>query len=122
MDDLLKKRIDLRDSSHLDPAERAELVNSFLFTALGIDNPEEAVKHPLYWDLICWCSQMLALFAMGVQETKLLEVAKAVNGQIMSIHYSLPDGEPELGPGRDEHEAIWYERIEELLKMRGQDE
>lgn len=119
MDNKLQARVKARDAKHLDPTERAELVNSFLFAALGIEDPEEAVAHPLYWDLLCWCSQMLALFALGVGETDLLNIAKAMNQQIMSLHYALPEGEPELGHERDLHEQLWHERIRSLLGEEG---
>jgi hypothetical protein len=116
MNEILLKRISDRDSKHLDPGERAELVNSFIWTALGIEDPKDAIEHPLYWDLLCWCEQMLLLFAMSVEHQELLGLMKLVQKQWMSLHYSLPDGEPELGPSKEEHEKLWTERIDYLIK------
>jgi hypothetical protein len=113
---MIQRKIEKTDLQYLDPSERAELVNAFLFSALGISDPKEVVEHPLYWDLICWCSGMVAYFAMGTEDADLMALAKILNKQIFSLHYSLPDGEPELGPNREEHKQIWIERIEGIGK------
>ncbi len=118
LESTLRKRVKQRDLEHLDPNERADLVNSFIFHALALEDPKDAVEHPLYWDLLSWCVEMIALYAQSLAsagETSLMVPAVDLSRMFYSLHYSLPDDSPELGPEREEHEEIWVERIEEWI-------
>jgi hypothetical protein len=112
---ILLEKISQRDLKHLDPSERAELVNSFIFSALAITDSRQAIEHPLFWDLLCWATNILAIFAQASEDQTTLEIVRVLNKHFYSLHYSFPDREPELGPGREEHERIWAERIEGYL-------
>lgn len=115
-DSLLQAKIKKTDLAHLDPTERAELVNTFLFAALGIDNPKEAVKHPLFWDILCWALELLSLYSLELEiageDEHLKSLMKHLSKYIYSLHYSFPEGQPELGPSREDHRKLWNDRIE----------
>ena len=124
--DLLNAKIKSRDSSHLDPSERAELVNQFIFNALGLTDSKDTIKHPLYWDLLSYCVEMINLYAFAQAQSSVgedaqvfsqqfMQATKLVNNLFHSIHYSLPDGSPELGPSRKDHEDIWAKRMEDYI-------
>jgi hypothetical protein len=111
LDSLLRKKIAATDAKHLDPAERAELVNSFFFYALGLTNAEDMIEHPLYWDLLCYCVNFVLLFAYSAEDTELLDLMILVNNHVCSLHYAMPEGSPEFGLPRDEHTELWHSRI-----------
>lgn len=113
----MKARLDEVDEHHLDPGQRAELVNTFIQHALGLSNPKEAIEQPLYWDIMCYCFQMISHYAVQMQDEEFLLAVKQVHNFMHSVHYSGVIGEDSfLGPERDEHERIWVERIERFLK------
>jgi hypothetical protein len=118
LDDLLKKRIAERDEKHLDPSERAELVNSFIFLALALEDPHDVIKQPLYWDFLSYAVELLNIYAQELAiagEPEVLQIMRLLNKYMKSLHYSLPDDSPELGPAREEHEALWTKRIEDYV-------
>ena len=108
----MRARVDQMNEAHLDPTQRAELVNTFIQKALGLNE----VVQPDYWDLICYSAKMLQLYAISnsdVDEGRLKKLIDLVVGAIESIHYSGAIGEDSfLGPTREEHEGIWVDRIE----------
>lgn len=110
-----QNQISARDVKHLTPDERAELVNSFLFHALALESPEDVIAHPLYWDIVCFCWEMLLLYAQNSGDDTLLAMMKKINNYMHAQHYSLPENAPQLGPSRDEHKKLWIKRIEEYL-------
>ena len=101
-----------RDKKHLDPTERANLINTFILHSLGLNHPEDLARNPLFWDLTCYSTEMLNAFALQSGEDDMLALAKAWSNTIFSRHYSFPDGMNALGPSRDRHEQIWLERID----------
>jgi len=105
------RRIDARDQAHLDPAERAELVHNFIFSALGIEDEKESITHPLFWDLLCYCSEMFNIYALQMDEEDTLQIAKTLSKYLYSRHYSVPDAHIILGPSRREHTKIWVQRM-----------
>jgi len=111
-----KERIAYIDSLHLDPVERAEKVQEFLFTALRIDSEKGSITNPLFWDLLCYCSQLFAVYAIQIQDGS-VDFAKSMNSYLMSRHYSLPEDHPSLGPSRAEHTQIWLDRIELITEI-----
>jgi len=118
LQEVSEQKVKQRDQKHLDPSERAELVNSFIFHALALDSPKDVVQHPLYWDLLCWCLEMLNLYTKNlamVGQPELMEIMKLASRQFYGLHYSLPENSPELGPEREEHEELWVTRIEEWV-------
>jgi len=109
-------RIEHVDSLHLDPVERAELVQEFLFKALRLDGERGSVTHPLFWDLLCYASQLFNVYAIQTQDGS-LDFAKHLNSYLMSRHYSVPDDHSCLGPSREEHKQIWLDRIELITEV-----
>ena len=107
-------RIKEVDSIYLDPKERANLVTTLLFQALDMQDPLDIFENLLFWDLICFSTEMLNAYALQSSEEELIELAKLWNSQIYSRHYSLPEGHECLGPKRDEHEAMWMKRVERI--------
>lgn len=119
----MKAKMSEMDEHHLEPKERADLVNSFIFHALGLDDPKDVIEQPLYWDLLCYCFQMLSSHAIALGDEGFLGVIKALNSYMHSIHYSGAVGEDTfLGPEREEHERIWVERIEGLIEEEEEEE
>jgi len=117
LQDFAKERMKNVDEAHLDPDQRAELVNSFIFHALGLNDPKDVIEQPLYWDLLCYCFEMLLKYAIVREDRNTLLAMKQVNSFMHSAHYSGRIGEDSfLGPDRDEHEKIWVERIEKFVK------
>lgn len=112
---LVKKRIAARDASHLSPEERAELVLTFIYAALGLDNTRDLIHQPLYSDLMYFALNMLNMHSISIQDEDLIDMMKAVNSHMYATHYSLPEDSPALGPSRDEHKEIWEERIKEYF-------
>ena len=112
IESLAKRRVGERDEKYLSPSERATLVNTLLFHSLGLDSPSDAITNPLYWDLICYCMEMLSLYFVQLGDERALVSLKLLNNIIYSYHYSVPDGTAILGPDRAEHEAIWKGRLE----------
>ena len=110
-----QSQISARDAKHLNPDERAELVNSFIFHALALESPEEVIEHPLYWDLLCYNFEMLLLYAQSSGDDTLFTMMRKVNNYLHAQYYSLPPDAPQLGPSRDDHKALWIKRIEEYL-------
>lgn len=114
----MRARVNEMDEAHLDPAQRAELVNTFIQYALGMRGKEEGIGQPLYWDLICYCFKMLQLHGMahsGV-DPELMKLLLIIDEKLEHIHYSGVLGESSfLGPGREEHEKLWVERIERFI-------
>jgi len=115
----MKARVNEMDEAHLDPGQRAELVNTFIFHALGLSR-EDTIEQPLYWDLICYNIEMISLYAVGMQDENFLAAVKVVSNFMYSTHYSGALGEDSfLGPEREEHEGIWVERIERFTVEEG---
>jgi len=112
----MRAKVSETDEAHLDPGQRADLVNSFIFHALGLEDPKDVIEQPLYWDLLCYNVEMLSLYAVNMEDENLVNAIKLVNSYIYSVHYAGVKGEDSfLGPARDEHEKIWVERIERFL-------
>jgi hypothetical protein len=107
-----QRQIENRNKLHLDPNERADRVNTFIFMALGLDRIEDLIAHPLYWDIVCFCQEFLNAFALGSGDRDYIMLARTMNSFIYGTHYSIPDDSPQLGPNRREHDNIWAERIE----------
>jgi len=117
LDAFMKARMAQIDEAHLDPVERADLVNSFFFHALELHEPKDVLEQPLYWDLICFCFGMLSRHTVLLEDENLLLAVKHVNNFMYSLHYSGALGEEAfLGPDREAHEKIWAERIESVMK------
>ncbi len=115
-----RARMTSTDEAHLDPGQRAELVNTFIFHALGLSEPKDAAEQPLHWDLLCYSFQMLLLYADQMQDEQFSIAMKMVDSFMHGIHYSGVIGEEEfLGPEREEHEGIWVDRIEGFMKEEG---
>lgn len=114
----LKERIKQRDSTYLDPTSRANLVNTLLFRVLGLEDPKDIIKNPLFWDLVCFCTEVLNVYALQSDEEENLALAKAWSNLIYSRHYSLPDDHNALGPEKEEHEKWWLEMIEGIGKEK----
>ena len=117
----MQKRIIERDKEYLSPRERADLINTFLFEALGLDSPKDVIRHPLYWDLTCFCTEFLNLFALQSEDQRLLKSTISTNNWIYSFHYSV-DESAALGPGKEEHEKIWHDRINSLVEEGKEDD
>jgi len=117
----MKAKMNETDEHHLDPGQRAELVNTFILSALGVKEAEQ----PLYWDLICYSIKMLQLFAITqgeMDEGNFVKLTKILGGRIEALHYSGAIGEDSfLGPEREEHEGIWVDRIEKFLEEKEDD-
>jgi len=113
LESYMEARMNEVDEHHLDPDQRAELVNTFIFHALGLTDPKDVIEQPLYYDLLCYCFQMLLKYAVSIEDENFFLAMKHVNTFMHSAHYSGAIGEDSfLGPERDEHERIWVERIE----------
>ena len=113
----MQAKVSEMDENHLDPGERAELVNSFIFHALGLEDPKEIIEQPLYWDLLCYCMEMLSLYAVNMEDENLILAVKYINNYMYSLHYSGEvDVDSFLGPGRIGHEDIWAGRSKRVLK------
>lgn len=120
----MKARVEQMDEAHLDPGQRAELVNTFIQHALGITEKEEGIEQPLYWDMICYCSKMLQLHGMAHSgsDPELMKLLLLINEKLEHMHYSGAVGEDSfLGPEREEHERIWVERIERFIELTEED-
>ena len=116
----MRARVDSTDEAHLDPAQRAELVNTFIFHALGLEDPMDVIAQPLYWDLICYNIEMLKLYAINMEDEGLVAAVKILHSFMHSAHYSGVIGEESfLGPSREEHERLWVERIERFTVEEG---
>jgi len=121
LEDFMKRRMDKVDKKHLSPGQRAELVNSFLFKALGLDDPKDFVQsYPLHWDIICFCQEMLNIFILqSCAETdtneKTIAALKRINDFTYSAHYSQPKGSPMLGPSVKEHAQQWEDRMDSIV-------
>ena len=116
----MRARVDSTDEAHLDPAQRAELVNTFIFHALGLEDPKDVIAQPLYWDLICYNIEMLKLYAINMEDEGLVAAVKILHSFMHSAHYSGVIGEESfLGPSREEHERLWVERIERFTVEEG---
>jgi len=112
----MRARVKEMDEAHLDPGQRAELVNSFIFHALGLEDPKDVIGQPLYWDLLCYNIEMLSLYLVNMEDENLLMAVKQINNFMYSVHYAGAIGEDSfLGPAREEHEEIWVERIERFV-------
>ena len=121
LDGLMKLRVESRNKEHLSPSKRADLVNTLLLSALGLSGPKEAATNPLYWDIVCFATEFLNLFALQSEDEEMILIAKAFNERIYSLHYSYPDGMNALGPKLEEHERIWLGRLdwlEEIMEGR----
>ena len=114
LDQFMKLRVEDRDSKHLDPRERADFVNTLILLALDLTGPKEAATNPLYWDLVCYATEFLNLFALQSEDEELLAIAKAWSTKVYSLHYSYEDGMNALGPDRGEYEKVWKKRLERL--------
>lgn len=112
LDPIFRNRIAERDKLHLSPNERAERVNTFIFLALGYEDPADVIKQPLYFDLICYCFEMLNLYALGSQDEVLAQLTQVINKHMYSQYYSLDNDNKILGPDKETHINIWKERIE----------
>jgi hypothetical protein len=110
-EEFAKGRVEARNEAHLAPNERAELVNTLMFHALGIDDPSDMITHPLYWDILCYCCEMMNLYASQVGSENMLKAQKYINAEFYSHHYSVPDDHAILGPGKKIHRAIWNARL-----------
>jgi len=107
-----KAKMSQLDEAHLDPQDRANLINEFFALALDLDKPEDIVQYPLYWDILCFCFEMLNGFILQMEEKPVMQAAQFINNYMYSIHYSGAVGETDfLGPNREEHEKIWRDRI-----------
>ena len=114
----MKAKVSEMDENHLDPGERADLVNSFIFHALGLENPKEVIEQPLYWDLLCYNMEMLSLYAVNMEDENLILAVKYINNYMYSLHYSgKVDVDSFLGPGRIEHEDTWAGRSKRIIKV-----
>lgn len=99
------------DEKHLDPEQRATLVHTFLLAALGKEIlPDPITGDSLWWDMVCFSLEFTnqCVSNMGIEEAMLAQ--KVINDLVYNIHYST--SMKALGPGRDEEERIWVERIE----------
>lgn len=117
LNELVGSRMEDRDDHHLDPTERAEVVQEFLFVALGLDGPEDAVENPLFWDLISYASQVFAAYAIQSEDGEALDLAKKLSHYVHSRHYSVGDNHPILGPGKEKHLKVWVKRIKDLQEV-----
>lgn len=115
MEKYIKARIHEVDEKHLDPEQRAQLVNTFILTALdhpnGYPDPQ---TNPLYWDIACFCLEFLNRFAHNVGAEPLLVAQKVVSDFMYTVHYDVDMKSESLGPGRDEEERVWVERIKNV--------
>ncbi len=110
-------RVSQVDVEHLNPDERAELINTLIFRSLGLDTPEDVIKQPMHWDVQCFAVKILASFIVEMEAEDLIPAIKLINNYIYSIHYSGKIGvDPHLGPGRDEHEKMWLDIIGKMEK------
>lgn len=119
---LKDERIKRRDKAHLDPGERADLVNSFLFDALGLESVEALVSNPMLWDLVSYATEFIGLYAIQSGDEKLETLAKMWSKQIYSLHYSVPDGHEILGPDRETHVERWDALRRALKIKRGEED
>jgi len=110
------------DEAHLDPGERADLVNSFIFHALGLQDPKDEIKQPLYWDLLCFCFEMLSTYGIAMEDENFMLAVKHINQYMYSVHYAGAKGiDTYLGPPKEEHEALWVEIIEGFIELKEED-
>lgn len=117
LDQFMKQRVKSRNREHLSPTDRADFINSLIHLSLGLDSPKDVATNPLYWDIVCFATEFLNLFALQSEDEEILLLAKAFNERIYSLHYSYPDGMNALGPAREVHESIWLSRLEWLEEM-----
>lgn len=101
------KRVEAMDAEYLSPTERANLVNTFIFNVLGFSDPKDVLENPRFWDLVCYASQILAVAGMKSGKGDLLDMSVMISNYIHSLHYSLPEDSPALGPGRESHAKLW---------------
>ena len=116
IDSSVRARIASRDARHLDPVERAELVNEFIFKALRLED-NDGITNPLYWDLLSYCVQMYLRYAVQVDDEILQKISAQINSDFMSKHYSVPDDHAILGPERETHKQLWKDRIELVTEV-----
>lgn len=107
---LIQRRIEIRDTRTLNPSERADLVNTFIFHSLGLTSPQDVVKNPLFWDLVCFACEFMNLTAKTLDDPLFLELQKQVNGFIYQMHYSLPEGDDAINLSKEDHRKIWETR------------
>jgi hypothetical protein len=123
LEGFMEARVKEVDNLHLDPSQRATYVNSLIFHALGLEGAKDAVEQPLYWDLICYCMEMLNIYVvqtcMDTEDRDTIVTLKKLNSFIYSIHYSLPEDSPMLGPDKLAHTQLWEER---LISLVGEDD
>jgi hypothetical protein len=106
------------DEAHLDPQDRANLVNEFFALTLDLEKPEDIVQYPLYWDILCFCFEMLNGFILQMEDKNVIRAARFINDYMYSIHYSGEVNETDfLGPSREDHEKIWAERIAKFISV-----
>lgn len=115
MNELMQRRIRERDLNHLPPEERAHRFKTFVFEALGKDLAEEKLDPPLLWDLICFANEVMGVTMIGSQDEEMIAVQKIVSNYIYSVHYSLPDNDPALGPNSLEHDQLWMDRTKAVI-------
>lgn len=114
----IKARMNEVDEKHLDPKQRAELFNTFVVTALGFPNglPDPS-QNCLYWDTVCYSLENLNRTVQNIGAEEALIAMKVINDLVYTIHYQAAQG---LGPGRDEEENTWVDRIEDMKDYRYQ--
>lgn len=122
LDKFMKLRVEDRDSKYLDPTERANFVNTLILLALGFEDPKGAAQNPLYWDLVCYSTEFLNLFALQTEDKEIMAIAKAWSNKIFSLHYSYDDDMNALGPSREEYGEVWISRLDWLREMMEGDE
>ena len=115
LDQIMYKRVDNFDKLFLDPAERADLVNTLICTMLNPENPSKSVS--FYWDLICFSLETLNLYTKSFCDDEIISIMRAINNQIYSTHYSFPQDHIYMIPREDHKE--FYNRI--LEAMKGED-
>jgi len=122
---LMEKRVELVDKGFLSPPERAQYVRDLIVAAIQDDIQTDQVNAAAFgWDLICFANEIMNMFALGKEEDDLFRLQYNMNVIIYSTHY-LGDSKDNVlmkSPARDEHEKIWKERIERVLKMNSKDE
>lgn len=119
MEKYIKARIHEVDEKHLDPEQRAQLVNTFIINALGYPNgyPDPSTNN-LHWDLTCFCVEFMNRFAQNIGAEPLLVAQKVISDLVYNLHYDVNTKSEALGPGRDEEEKVWVERIEEQKRIQ----
>lgn len=83
---------------------------------MDLSDVKDIIAHPLYFDLMCFCFEMLNLYGMNSQDGDLLQLMSLVNKHMYSTYYSLPDNHIILGPDREAHTKLWIDRVESLFE------